>query len=81
MADVAADEERRSRREERELIHSIFEFGDTVVREVMVPRPDMVAVEADATVDEAIARRDRRRATRGCPRTRTAPTTSSASCT
>jgi CBS domain containing-hemolysin-like protein len=31
---------------EKELIHSIFEFGDTVVREVMVPRPDIVAAEA-----------------------------------
>ena len=30
---------------ERDLIHSIFEFGDTIVREVMVPRPDIVAVE------------------------------------
>src|SRR5215469_8225860 len=30
---------------ERELIHSIFTFGDTVAREVMVPRPDIVAVE------------------------------------
>ena len=59
MADVAADEA-SIETEERELIHSIFEFGDTVVREVMVPRPDMVAVEADATVDEAIARRHRR---------------------
>ena len=54
MADVAADEEASIETEERELIHSIFEFGDTVVREVMVPRPDMVAVEAEATVDEAI---------------------------
>ena len=33
--------------DERELIHSIFEFGDTIVREVMVPRPDIVAVEDD----------------------------------
>jgi len=32
---------------EKELIHSIFEFGDRVVREVMVPRPDIVAIEAD----------------------------------
>src|SRR4029079_3327659 len=55
MADVAADEA-EIETEERELIHSIFEFGDTVVREVMLPRPDMVAVEADATVDEAIER-------------------------
>ncbi|HEV8625461.1 MAG TPA: CNNM domain-containing protein, partial [Acidimicrobiia bacterium] len=30
--------------EEREMIHSIFEFGDTILREVMTPRPDMVAV-------------------------------------
>jgi CBS domain containing-hemolysin-like protein len=53
MADVAA-QEASIETEERELIHSIFEFGDTVVREVMVPRPDMVAVDAEATVDEAI---------------------------
>ena len=33
--------------EEREMIHSIFEFGDTILREVMVPRPDMVAVPRD----------------------------------
>jgi putative hemolysin len=55
MADVAADEE-VIEREERQLIHSIFEFGDTVVREVMVPRPDMVAIEADATIEAAIER-------------------------
>jgi CBS domain containing-hemolysin-like protein len=53
MADVAA-QEAAIETEERELIHSIFEFGDTVVREVMLPRTDMVAVEAEATVDEAI---------------------------
>jgi CBS domain containing-hemolysin-like protein len=53
MADVAA-EEAAIETEERELIHSIFEFGDTVVREVMLPRTEMVAVEADATIDEAI---------------------------
>jgi CBS domain containing-hemolysin-like protein len=53
MADVAA-QEAAIETEERELIHSIFDFGDTVVREVMVPRPDMVAVDADSTVDEAI---------------------------
>ncbi|MFA5885688.1 MAG: hemolysin family protein [Acidimicrobiia bacterium] len=53
MADVAADEE-SIEMEERELIHSIFEFGDTVVREVMLPRPDMVAIEADALVEDAI---------------------------
>jgi CBS domain containing-hemolysin-like protein len=55
MADVAADEE-AIESEERKLIHSIFEFGDTVVREVMVPRPDMVAIDADATVEEGMER-------------------------
>jgi CBS domain containing-hemolysin-like protein len=38
--------------EEGELIHSIIEFGDTLVGEVMTPRPDIVAVPADATVRE-----------------------------
>lgn len=39
--------------EERELIHSIFEWGETVAREVMVPRTDMVTVDADASLDVA----------------------------
>ena len=39
--------------EEGELIHSIIEFGDTCVNEVMTPRPDIVAVAAGATVREA----------------------------
>jgi putative hemolysin len=39
--------------EEGELIHSILEFGDTRVNEVMTPRPDIVAVAADVTVREA----------------------------
>jgi CBS domain containing-hemolysin-like protein len=40
--------------EEREMIHNVFELADTSVREVMVPRIDMVTVEADATVEEAM---------------------------
>ena len=40
--------------EETEMIHSIFEFADTTVREVMIPRIDMVTLESDATVDEAV---------------------------
>ncbi|PJJ63356.1 hemolysin family protein [Compostimonas suwonensis] len=40
---------------DRELIHSIFEFGDTVVREVMIPRTDMVAIETHAKVGAAMA--------------------------
>lgn len=39
---------------ERELIESIIDFGDTVAREVMVPRPDIVAVERSASVSEAV---------------------------
>jgi len=41
---------------ERALIHSIIEFGDTVVREVMVPRPDMVTVGAEETVEAVLER-------------------------
>lgn len=40
--------------EERELIESIIEFGDTIAREVMMPRPDMVIVPNDATVTNAL---------------------------
>ena len=39
--------------EEGELIHSIIEFGDTRVSEVMTPRPDIVAVALGATIREA----------------------------
>ena len=53
MAEVAV-EEQQIEEEEKELIHSIFEFGDTVVREVMVPRPDMVAVEANAKLSQVL---------------------------
>ena len=41
--------------EDRELIHSIFEFNDTIVREVMVPRTDMIVLEQGATVAEAMS--------------------------
>jgi CBS domain containing-hemolysin-like protein len=40
---------------EKELILSIFEFGDTIVREVMVPRPDIVAIEGDKTLRDVQA--------------------------
>ncbi len=41
-------------REGEALIHSVIEFGDTMVREVMVPRPDMVVVDVDDTVTQAL---------------------------
>jgi putative hemolysin len=53
MADAAAQDS-VIEREERRLIHSIIDFGDTVVREVMVPRPDMVVVESTAKVSDVI---------------------------
>ncbi len=36
--------------EERKLLRSVVDFGDTLVREVMTPRPDIVAIKADRTV-------------------------------
>ena len=41
--------------EDRELIHSIFEFNDTIVREVMVPRTDMVTLDRELTVTDAMS--------------------------
>jgi CBS domain containing-hemolysin-like protein len=40
---------------ERELIREVFDFSDTVAREIMTPRVDIIALQADATVDDAIA--------------------------
>ncbi|WP_430592826.1 hemolysin family protein [Humidisolicoccus flavus] len=40
--------------DDRELIHSIFEFNETVVREVMVPRTDMESVDADMIAEDAL---------------------------
>ncbi|OGH57396.1 MAG: hypothetical protein A3G34_04360 [Candidatus Lindowbacteria bacterium RIFCSPLOWO2_12_FULL_62_27] len=39
---------------ELEMLHSIFEFDDTVVREIMIPRVDMVAVEVNSTLQEML---------------------------
>jgi len=49
-----AEQEEVIEREERELIHSIIEFGDTITREVMVARPDIVSVEGRSSVDDAL---------------------------
>lgn len=53
IVDVAQSEE-VIEADEREMIHSIFEFTDTVVREVMVPRPDMVCVDTTADLQEVL---------------------------
>lgn len=50
----AAEEEEVIEEEEKKLIHSIFELGDTLVREVMVPRTDMVMLEENTGLEEAL---------------------------
>ncbi len=40
---------------ERNMIHSVFELGDTIAREVMVPRPDVVYIEQTKTLRQALA--------------------------
>ena len=39
---------------DRDYIHSIVEFGDTLVREVMVPRTDMVTVDSDVSIRDGL---------------------------
>jgi CBS domain containing-hemolysin-like protein len=53
MAEVAS-EEASIEEGEKELIHSIFEFGDTLTREVMVPRPDMVAAPIESGIRQVL---------------------------
>lgn len=40
---------------ERLLIHSVMDFGDLTVEDVMTPRPDTIAVDADSSIDDAVA--------------------------
>lgn len=40
--------------DEGEMLHSIFEFGETIVREVMVPRTDMICCSSQATLEELL---------------------------
>ncbi|MCC7431703.1 HlyC/CorC family transporter [bacterium] len=53
---VGVDEEKSENleKEEREMIHSIFELGDTTVKEIMIPRIDMVCVNSNASLDEVV---------------------------
>lgn len=51
---TVGEEEGVLEEEETDMIKSIFEFADTTVREVMIPRIDMVTLESTATVDEAV---------------------------
>jgi putative hemolysin len=49
-----AEEEGIIEESEEQMIHSIFEFGDTTAREIMVPRVDMKAVAMDTAITEVI---------------------------
>ena len=49
---TAAEQEGVSQGEERRLLQSIVDFGDTLVREVMTPRPDIVGIREHATIGE-----------------------------
>jgi CBS domain containing-hemolysin-like protein len=53
MAEVGR-EEGSIEETERKMIHSIFEFGDTIVGQIMVPRPDVVAIEVESTLHAAL---------------------------
>lgn len=48
------DEDDEADEQERELIDSVLEFGETIVREVMTPRPDMVTIPVTGTIQELI---------------------------
>ena len=41
--------------DERKMIHSVFDLGDTIVKEVMVPRPDMVYIEQGKTLRQGLS--------------------------
>ena len=51
-ADFGRRRGRAYQEDDRKLIQSVVEFGDKVVREVMTPRPGIVAIPADATLEQ-----------------------------
>ena len=53
MVDLA-EQESLIEDDERRMVHSVFELGDTLVREVMVPRTDLVTIERYKTIRQAL---------------------------
>ena len=51
----AGEQEGLIERDERRLLQSIVDFGGTLVREVMTPRPDVVAIRSDASIEQMLA--------------------------
>lgn len=54
MLVTASQEEGVLEEEEEEMIHSVFDFADTVVKEIMTPRTDMVCLQASSTIKDFI---------------------------
>ena len=53
LVDVG-EEKGALQKDEKEMIHSIFEMGETMAREIMVPRTDMVCIEKSATLNQVL---------------------------
>ena len=53
LVDVASDSE-LIEADERRMIHSVIDLGDTITREVMVPRTDMVVIDRDKTCRQGL---------------------------
>jgi putative hemolysin len=54
MTLVAQADEEGLEKEEREIIRSVFEFGETIVREIMTPRVDIEGLRTESTVAECV---------------------------
>lgn len=54
LEEVDEQDEDEAEEHERELIDSVLEFGETIIREIMTPRPDMVTVPIDGTIQQLI---------------------------
>lgn len=54
MIDIG-EEEGALEEEEREMIHSVFEFGDTLVKEVMINRVDITAIKSSANLKQTLS--------------------------
>ena len=48
------EEQGAIQQEEKEMIDSIFEFGETTVKEIMVPRIDMICLEIQSSIDDLV---------------------------
>jgi CBS domain containing-hemolysin-like protein len=55
LVDLAVEESQVIEDDERRMVHSVFEFGDTIVREVMVPRTDIVYIERTKTLRQGLS--------------------------